>query len=117
MQAPGLWDDQERAARVSAEHSAVQRRLESYRSLETDVDDLEALEEMAAEDDSIAAELEEQRRRRGAAGRARGGALFSVATTPATPSSLSTPAPAGPTPRTGPRCCRGCSCANASWRG
>ena len=61
MQAPAFWDDQERAARVSAEHSAVQRRLESYRSLEADVDDLEALEEMAAEDDSIAAELEEQR--------------------------------------------------------
>src|SRR5687768_15582112 len=61
MQAPGFWDDQERAARVSAEHSAVSRRLESYRALERDVDDLEALEEMAAEDESIVAELEEQR--------------------------------------------------------
>jgi peptide chain release factor 2 len=61
MQAPGFWDDQERAARVSAEHSSVSRRLESYRSLESDVDDLEALEEMAAEDDSIASELEDQR--------------------------------------------------------
>jgi peptide chain release factor 2 len=61
MQAPAFWDDQERAPRVSAEHSAVQRRLETYRSLETDIEDFEALEEMAAEDDSIAAELEEQR--------------------------------------------------------
>jgi peptide chain release factor 2 len=61
MSAPGFWDDQERAAAVSAEHSAAARRLESYRSLERDVDDLEALEEMAAEDESIAAELEEQR--------------------------------------------------------
>jgi len=61
MSAPGFWDDQERAARVSAEHSAVARRLESFRSLERDVDDLETLEEMAAEDESIAAELEEQR--------------------------------------------------------
>ena len=61
MQAPGFWDDQERAASVSAEHAAVSRRLESYRALESDVDDLEALEEMAAEDDSIAAELDEQR--------------------------------------------------------
>ena len=61
MQAPGFWDDQQRAAKVSAEHAAVQRRLESYRALERDVDDLEALEEMAAEDESIAAELEEQR--------------------------------------------------------
>ena len=34
MQAPGFWDDQERAARVSAEHAAVSRRLETFRSLE-----------------------------------------------------------------------------------
>jgi peptide chain release factor 2 len=61
MSAPGFWDDQERATAVSAEHSTTTRRLESYRSLERDVDDLEALEEMAAEDDSIVAELEEQR--------------------------------------------------------
>ena len=61
MQAPGFWEDQERAAKVSAEHSSVSRRLDSYRSLERDVDDLEALEEMAADDDSIASELEEQR--------------------------------------------------------
>jgi peptide chain release factor 2 len=61
MSAPGFWDDQERATAVSAEHSALARRLESYRSLERDVDDLETLEEMAAEDESIAAELEEQR--------------------------------------------------------
>jgi peptide chain release factor 2 len=61
MQAPGFWDDQERAASVSAEHAGVGRRLETYRSLEGDIDDLEALEEMAQEDDSIAAELEEQR--------------------------------------------------------
>jgi len=61
MQAPGFWDDQEKAARVSAEHSAVSRRLESYRSLSQDVEDLEALEEMAVEDDSISSELEEQR--------------------------------------------------------
>jgi peptide chain release factor 2 len=61
MQAPGFWEDQERAARVSAEHSSVSRRLESYSSLVRDVDDLEALEEMAAEDEAIAAELEEQR--------------------------------------------------------
>jgi peptide chain release factor 2 len=61
MQAPGFWDDQERASSVSSEHAAVRRRLETYRSLETDIDDLEALQEMAAEDESIAAELDEQR--------------------------------------------------------
>src|SRR5919106_469998 len=61
MQAPGFWDDQAAAARISAEHSSVSRRVEGFRTLERDVDDLEALEEMAAEDESIAAELEEQR--------------------------------------------------------
>jgi peptide chain release factor 2 len=61
MQTPGFWDDQERASSVSAEHAALSRRLEAYRSLESDIDDFDALEEMAAEDESIAAELEEQR--------------------------------------------------------
>jgi peptide chain release factor 2 len=61
MQSPGFWDDQEHAARVSAEHSRASRRLETFRTLESDIEDLEALEEMAAEDDSIAAEVEEQR--------------------------------------------------------
>ncbi len=61
MQAPGFWDDQETAARTSAEHASVSRRLQGFRDLEREVDDLETLEEMAAEDESIAAELEEQR--------------------------------------------------------
>ncbi|MEX2195019.1 MAG: peptide chain release factor 2 [Thermoleophilaceae bacterium] len=61
MQAPGFWDDQARAAAVSAEHARISRRLESFRSLESDIEDMDALEEMAAEDESMAAELEEQR--------------------------------------------------------
>src|SRR3954466_1469948 len=61
MQEPGFWDDQERAARVSAEHSRAQRKLDGYRTLESDLDDLEALEELAAEDEAIAGELAEQR--------------------------------------------------------
>jgi peptide chain release factor 2 len=63
MQAPGFWDDQERAAKVSAEHASVQRKLNGYRELESELDDLEALEELAQEDDSITAELDEQRER------------------------------------------------------
>jgi peptide chain release factor 2 len=61
MQAPGFWDDQERAARVSTEHAAVGKRLVGFRALESDIDDLSELETMAAEDESIAGELEEQR--------------------------------------------------------
>ena len=61
MGEPGFWDDQDRAAQVSSDHSRVQRRLDGFRSLEADLHDLEELEEMAAEDDSIAAELDAQR--------------------------------------------------------
>src|SRR5689334_10174526 len=57
MQAPGFWDDQAAAASVNTEHSRATRRLERWRSLTSDVDDLEPLAEMAAEDDSMASEL------------------------------------------------------------
>ncbi len=60
MGAPGFWDDQERAARISAEHARAQRRLESFRGLEGDVADLDELAELAAEDEEMAAELEAQ---------------------------------------------------------
>jgi peptide chain release factor 2 len=60
MQAPGFWDDQERAARTSARHASAQRKLETYRSLEADVGDLDDLLEMAGEDPEIAGELDQQ---------------------------------------------------------
>jgi peptide chain release factor 2 len=60
MGAPGFWDDQERAAKVSAEHARATRKLSSFRELESDVEDLEPLAELAEEDPEIAAELEEQ---------------------------------------------------------
>jgi peptide chain release factor 2 len=60
MQAPGFWDDQEAATRISSEHASVSRRLQGFRELERDVGDLDTLEEMASEDESIAAELDEQ---------------------------------------------------------
>src|SRR4051812_42122971 len=60
MGEPGFWDDQENAAKVSAEHAKVTRRLEAFRALEGDVDDLDGLVELAAEDESIADELDGQ---------------------------------------------------------
>jgi peptide chain release factor 2 len=60
MGAPGFWEDQERAARVSAEHARASRRLATYRELERDVEDLEPLAELAEDDPEIGAELEEQ---------------------------------------------------------
>jgi peptide chain release factor 2 len=58
MQRPGFWDDRQRAATVSAEHSRARRRLEGFRKLETDVADLADL--TALDDDSLEAELVEQ---------------------------------------------------------
>jgi peptide chain release factor 2 len=60
MQQPGFWDDQERAASVSAEHARVQKRLEGFRSLQSDAADLEELVELAESDPEIAAELSSQ---------------------------------------------------------
>ncbi|MDX6689467.1 MAG: peptide chain release factor 2 [Solirubrobacteraceae bacterium] len=60
MSAPGFWDDQEGAAKVSAEHARAGRKLEQFRSLETDVDDLDSLAEMAEEDEEMATEFDEQ---------------------------------------------------------
>jgi peptide chain release factor 2 len=60
MGAPGFWDDSERAAAVSGEHARASRRLEGFTALSGDVDDLDALAEMAAEEQSLQAEIEEQ---------------------------------------------------------
>jgi len=60
MGAPGFWEDQERAARVSAEHARATRKLTVFRDLERDVEDLEPLSELAEEDPEMAAELEDQ---------------------------------------------------------
>jgi len=60
MQAPGFWDDQERAARTSSAHARAQRRIETFRSLESDVADLDDLLELSADDPEIAAELGSQ---------------------------------------------------------
>jgi peptide chain release factor 2 len=60
MGAPGFWDDTERAAKTSSEHARVTRRLQSYRELAADVEDLGALAEMAEEDPEMATELGEQ---------------------------------------------------------
>src|SRR4051812_6089419 len=60
MQEPGFWDDQKRAAAVSADHSRTTRKLESFRTLESEIEDLEGLGSLVAEDSSLADELAEQ---------------------------------------------------------
>ena len=57
MQRPGFWDDQGRAAATSAKHARAQRRIQGFRSLESDVADLDELVELAADDEEMASEL------------------------------------------------------------
>ena len=46
LNTPGFWDDQNRAAKVSAEHARVSRRLEGYRRLRQEFDDARELAAM-----------------------------------------------------------------------
>jgi peptide chain release factor 2 len=55
----GFWDDPDAAGKVNAEYARVNRRLETFTKLQSDVEDLESLMELADEDDEMAAELED----------------------------------------------------------
>ncbi len=59
---PDLWDDQEKARKVTSELSAVNEDLELYDRLRGEVDDLETLHRMAREehDESLEPEIAEQ---------------------------------------------------------
>jgi peptide chain release factor 2 len=46
MNAPGFWDDQQTAAKVSAEHARLSRRLEGYNTLTREYQDARELAEM-----------------------------------------------------------------------
>jgi peptide chain release factor 2 len=59
MQAPGFWDDAEAAAKVSAEHAKATKRVQAFTALQGDVEDLDGLVEMAAEDTSLEEEVQE----------------------------------------------------------
>jgi peptide chain release factor 2 len=61
MQAPGFWDDQKAAARVSAEHSAVTARLNDYRNLSQELDDAADLIEISRSEDDPSFVTELQR--------------------------------------------------------
>jgi peptide chain release factor 2 len=59
MGAPGFWDDQERAAQISTEHSRVTRKLERYEQLTRDFEDAQELFSMdGGMEDEIATSIE-----------------------------------------------------------
>ena len=53
MAAPGFWDDQQAAARVSAEHARISRRLDAYERLRGEADDLGELLALASDDGEL----------------------------------------------------------------
>jgi peptide chain release factor 2 len=59
MGEPGFWDEPEAAGRTGAEHSRLQRRVDTFERLRADADDLEGLAELTDEDADLAGELEE----------------------------------------------------------
>ena len=60
MGAPGFWDDAEAAGLLGAEHSRATKRLETFTALQSDVEDLDGLIEIAAEDATLQGEIDEQ---------------------------------------------------------
>jgi peptide chain release factor 2 len=60
MNLPGFWDDPDRAAGTSAEYSRVTRQLTAYNALAADAEDLDALAELAEDDEDVASGLDEQ---------------------------------------------------------
>jgi peptide chain release factor 2 len=53
LAAPGFWDDQQHAAKVSAQHSRLSKRLERYETLEREAADLTELASLASEDGEL----------------------------------------------------------------
>jgi peptide chain release factor 2 len=65
MGEPGFWDDQQRAAALSAEHARLSRRLERYDGLDGEVTDLGQLLELVSDDgelDELAGSVETLKR-------------------------------------------------------
>lgn len=51
MNADGFWNDQKRAAKISAEHTRSKRKIDNLNTLRTEVEDVETMLEMAKEFD------------------------------------------------------------------
>jgi peptide chain release factor 2 len=63
MGEPGFWDDQQRAARTSTEHSRLSKRLERYEHLQQEYDDARELLELDGDlGDELAGSLQELQR-------------------------------------------------------
>jgi peptide chain release factor 2 len=59
LSAPGFWDDPKAAAAVTSEHARATRKLETYRGISAEIDDLPALLELVDEDPAMLPEADE----------------------------------------------------------
>lgn len=55
MAAPGFWDDAQKAQKTSSEASSIRQKLETYRRVESRVEDLSVMHELTQEDNSESA--------------------------------------------------------------
>ena len=107
--APDLWDDQEKAQKVTSRLSLrAGRHQPGRRACAAALDDLEVMVELAEEEDDAdtlaeaETELASHRARRSASSRS--APCSPASTTPARRSSRSAPRPVASTPPTSPRC-------------
>ena len=56
---PGFWDDPKAAEPISREHTRATRKLETYRAITSETDDLPTLLEMVEEDESVLGEADQ----------------------------------------------------------
>ena len=119
MAAPELWDDQARAADILRERASLIQATEEYAARRQQLEDLELLLDMALEEEDHQT-LKEVARDLTAMERDFSDwelkLLLGAKTTTRTPSSPSTPGPAAPRPRIGPRFCCACTCATPNAR-
>ncbi len=76
MGRPGFWDEQQRAAKLSAEQARLSRRLERYDAFLLEADDLEELAGLASDDGELDEVLEGAVALRGQLARLQEDALF-----------------------------------------
>jgi len=58
MGAPGFWDDQAGAARISTEHSRISRKLERYERLQSEYEDARELHALGEDEHEIAESID-----------------------------------------------------------
>ena len=118
MGRPDLWDDADAAKALTAEYANVRDDLATYDSLASQLDDAEVLHELAREEDDASQEGELAESVTDIVSAASisstCAACSRASTTRPTRSSRSTPRTAASTPRTGRRCCCGCTSAGPS---